>query len=86
MKQMEKKNEIVGMKNHLLMSVVKKRLRLVHHFTRQELWECVGCILLDVTYVIITHKRWSEITRAVGNSITTKLHIDAYWDTDIYKL
>ena len=55
----EKMNEMVGMKNHLLMYGGKKRLRLVFHFTSQELWECVGCIILSVTYGNKRHNIWS---------------------------
>ena len=52
MKQMKKMNEIVSMKNYILMSGVKERLRLVCNFTRQESWKCIGQILLAVTYGI----------------------------------
>ena len=58
-KHMENINEMVGMKNHLLMSGIKKRLRLARTFTRQELWKCIGCILPAVTYGNKGHKLWS---------------------------
>ena len=47
-KQMVKMNEVVGMNNHIMMSVGKKCL--VSPFRRQEFWKCIGCIILAFTY------------------------------------
>ena len=79
-------NEMVGMKNRILMSGVKERLRLFHHFTRQELWKCIGCILSTAAYGMKGHKLWSEITRTVGKNPPTKLHRYVRGNTDIHKL
>ena len=58
--QMAKLNEMVGMKNRFLMSGGNKRLRLVSHFKRQELWKCIGCILSAVKFGTKGHNIWSE--------------------------
>ena len=57
----EKMNEVVGMKNFLLISGGNKQLRLVCNFTRQEFCKCVGCIILEVTYGMKGQKLWSEL-------------------------
>ena len=48
MKQMKKNNEVVGMKNRVTMNGGWKLL--VRPFKGQELWKCIGCIILAVTY------------------------------------
>ena len=58
-KQIEKMNEMVGMKNFILMSGINRWLRLVRHFTRQKFWKCIGCIISAVTYGMKVHKIWS---------------------------
>ena len=55
---MEKKYEMVSMKNLLIMSGGKKRL--VCNFTGQEFWKCIGCLLLAVTYSKKVHNLWIE--------------------------
>ena len=49
-------NEMVGMKNRLMMSGRKKRLVIT--FTRQEFWKCIGLILSAVTYEKKGHNIW----------------------------
>ena len=59
MRQMEKMNEAVCMKNRFKSNGGGKRL--VRPFKRKELWKCIGCILLAVTYGNKGHKLWSEV-------------------------
>ena len=77
---------MVGMKNRILVSGGKKQLRLVCHFTRQELWKCIGFIILEVTYGMKGHNIWSEITRTFGKKRPTKLHRDVCGNKDIHKI
>ena len=79
-------NEAVGMKNRLIVSGLKKRLRLVSPFRRQEFWECIGCILSAVTYRKKLHKICSEIPKTVGQKPQNKLHRDVCGNTYIHKL
>ena len=48
-KQMEKMNEVNGMKNRVTVGGGGKRIVLT--FRRQDLWKFVGCVLSAVTYV-----------------------------------
>ena len=47
-KNMARINEAVGMKNSFTIDGGGKRL--VCPFKRQELWKCIGCVLLEVAY------------------------------------
>ena len=53
-KQKEKINEAVGMKNDFTMDGGGKGL--VCTFKRQEFWKCIGCGISTVTYVKKLHK------------------------------
>ena len=79
-------NEMVSMKNHILISRGKKRLRLVCHFTSQGLWKCIGCILSLVTYGMKLNNICSEIKITDGKKTPTKLHRDVSGNTDICKV
>ena len=61
-----KMNEVVGMKNSLDNSGGKKHS--VCPFIRQELWKCIGCILLAVNYGKKGHKLWSETKKSFGKN------------------
>ena len=54
-------NELVGMKNFLMMYVVNKQT--VNPFRRKYLWKCIGCILSSVTYWKKVQNIWSEINK-----------------------
>ena len=60
---MEKMNETAGMKNRLMMSGVNKLL--VHIFTRQNFWKCIGYIISAVTSGKKFHKLWIEIPKNI---------------------
>ena len=75
MKQMEKMNELVCMKNRLTMGGGGKRI--VCLFRRQEFCKCIGCVLSEVTYGNKVHKLWSEIAKYFGNKTSNKLQRDA---------
>ena len=47
-KHMVKINQVVGEKNRLDASVVRKQP--VRHFTRNKFWECIGYIPSSVTF------------------------------------
>ena len=53
---MAKINEAVGMKNRLTMGGGGKQI--VRPFRRQELWKCIGCVILEVTYRKKGHTIW----------------------------
>ena len=56
MKQMKNNNEVVGMKNRVTMNGGWKLL--VRPFKGQELWKCIGCIILAVTFGVKRHHTW----------------------------
>ena len=82
--QMKKMNEAVGMKNSLTKAGGGKRL--VRPFIRQELWKCIGCVLLAVSYGKKGYMIWSEIPKYFGNKARTKLQRDVRGNTDLYKV
>ena len=53
-KQLEKMNDAVGMKNRFMMNGGGKRS--VRPFKSQEFWKCIGCVLSTVTYRNKVHK------------------------------
>ena len=61
---MEKMNEAVCMNNCVTTNWGGKRL--VRPFKRQQIWKCIGCILLEVTYRKKGHKIWSEVPKYLG--------------------
>ena len=63
--------EAVGMNNHITISGRKKRL--VCNFRTHEFWECIGCVLLAVTYGKKVHKLWSENPKSFGNKESNKI-------------
>ena len=48
MKHMEKMNEAFGMDS--LLTVDEGGKRIVCPFISRELWKCIGCVILKVTY------------------------------------
>ena len=84
MKQIEKMNEAVGMKNLFTMDGGGKRL--VCPFKSQELWKCIGRVILGVNYGNKGHKMWSEMTKSSCRMETTKLRRDVRRNTDLYKV
>ena len=64
-------NESVGINNRVTMDGGGKRL--VHPFKRQELWKCIGCILLAVTNGNKGHNIWNEIPEASCTMAPPKL-------------
>ena len=60
--------------------------RLVHPLKRQELWKCIGCILLEVTYGKKGQRIWSEIPKDSCRMEPTKLRIYVRLKTDLYKV
>ena len=68
--QVRKMNEAVGEKNSFDNSGGKKLL--VHHFTRNEFWKCIGCILSVVIYGIKVNQIWGETETSVSKQ--GKLH------------
>ena len=83
-KQMEKMNEAVGMKNRFTMNGGRKRL--ISPFKRQGFWKFIGCILSTVTYGNKGQNIWSEIPKAFGNMENPKLRRDVRVNTDLYKV
>ena len=83
-KQMAKMNEAVVIKNRYMMNGGGKRL--VRTFKRQELWECIGCIILVVTYGKKGHKLWSEIPKASCRMAPLKLRRYVRGTTNLYKV
>ena len=72
------------MKNSLKIAGVCKRL--VRLFRSQEFWECIGCVVLAVTYGKKGHNLWIEVSKSFGNKSPTKLQIDVYGNTNLYKV
>ena len=72
-------NEVVGMKNCLDISGVRKRV--VRPFRRQELWKYIGCIISALTYGKKGHKIWSEIPKSLGKNPRTKLRRNVFEKT-----
>ena len=70
-RQMEKMNEVVCMKNRFTSNGGGKRL--VRPFRRQEFWKCIDCILSEVTYGKKGHKIWSEVQKCFGKYENPKL-------------
>ena len=71
MKQMVKMNEAVGLKNRL--RITRGGKRLFRPFRRQQLWKCMGCFILAVTYGRKGHNLGSEIPKYFGRTAPTKL-------------
>ena len=63
-KQTEKTNEAVVIRNRLMMNGWRKQL--VRPLKRKEFWKCIGCILSEVTYGKKVHKLWSEVPKSFG--------------------
>ena len=71
MKQMEKINEAVGMKNRFTVNGGGKRL--VRPFGKHKFWKFIGCVISAVTYGEKEHKLWSEISKRLCRTEPTKL-------------
>ena len=83
-KHMEEINEAVGMNNHL--TIVGGGKQIVCPFRIKELWECVGWIILAVTYGKKGHKLWSSAPKYFGINAPTKLQKYCLGNTNLYKL
>ena len=83
-KQMPKMNEAVGMKNLVTMDGGGKLVFCP--FRRQELWKCIGCVLLTSTFRKKGHKLWNELPTFFGNTAPTKTQRDVCGNTDLYKV
>ena len=83
-KHIEKINEMVGMKNCITMGGVGKRI--VCPFRRQEFWKCIDCFLSAATYGKELHKLWIEIPKYFVKNPPTKLHIDVFGNTNLYRV
>ena len=70
-KQMEKNNDAVDMKNRF--TVDRGRKRLVHPFKRRELCKCIACVLSEVTYGKKINKIWSERPKSSCRMSPTKI-------------
>ena len=84
MKQMEKVNEVVVVRNNFIVNGGGKRL--VCPFKRQEFWKRIGCILLEVTDGKKGNTIWSEIPKASCSMAPTKSRRDVYGNTNLYKV
>ena len=71
------------MKNHFAMDGRGKRL--VRTFKMQEFWQCIGCVLLAVTYEKKGHNIWSEIPKSSCRMAPTKIQRDVCGNNDLYK-
>ena len=83
-RQMEKMNEAVCMKNRFTSNQVGKQS--VRPFKRQEFWKCIGCILLKVNYGEKGRKIWSEVPKFSGKYENPKLQRYVRVTTDLYKV
>ena len=81
---MEKMNEAVTMKNHVILNGGGKRQ--VKKFTMQEFWKCIGCILSAVTYGKKGYNLWSEVSKGVGKHDNLTLRRDVRGTTDLQKV
>ena len=79
-----KMNEAVGMKNRL--TVYWGGKRLVCTLKRQEFWNCIGCVLLEVTYVYNMNEIWSEIPKCFSWMAPIKIKRDVCVITDLYQV
>ena len=77
-------NQAVGKKNYLDNSVERKRP--VHHFTRNELWKCIGCILSKVTYEIKGHLIFEKLNNISVRRGRTPIHRDVLGKKYLLKL
>ena len=84
MKQVAKMNEEAVMKNSFTMDGGRKRLVL--SFKRQELWECIGCVISEVNYAKKLHNIWIEITKSSCRMAPNKPRRDVHRNTDLYKV
>ena len=66
-------NEVVGEKN--LPDKYMGKKRLVHHFTRHEIWKCIRCILSEANYGIKGNQLWGTTDKYVNKKGQTKLNI-----------
>ena len=73
-------NEVVGEKNCLDNSGGGRWL--VNHFTKNEFYKCIGCILLGVTYGIKGHRIWGGIETSVLKKGQNPIHRDAIGKID----
>ena len=80
-RQMEKMNEAVCMKNRVTKNGGGKRL--VSPFKRQQFWKFIGFILLEVTYGKKGHKLWSELPNLLV-SMKILNYEDMFVETPIY--
>ena len=83
-KQMEKMNEVVVIRNRFTINGGGKRL--VRPFKRQEFWKCIDCIISTVTYGKKGHKLWSEIPTASFRMAPPKIQRYVRVNTDLYKV
>ena len=83
-KQMEKINEAVGMKN--CVTVGGGRKRILCPFIRQQFWKGIGCVILAVTYGKKGQKLWSELPKYSGNIAPTELRRVVRGNTNLYKV
>ena len=72
--QISNMNEAVVIRNFF--TIDREEKQLVHTLKRREFWECIGCVILSVTYGKKENKLWSEIPIDFGNMAPTKLRGD----------
>ena len=82
--QMAKINEAVVEKKNIYKSGWRKQLVL--HFTKNNFWKCIGCILLEVTYVIKGHSIWLKTETSVGKKGITPIQRNVCGKTDLLKV
>ena len=82
MKQMEKMNEAVGIKNRYMMDGGGKRV--FRPFKRQEFWKCIGCILSVFTYGNKGHNLWIDTPKASCRMAPPKIRRDVRRNTNLY--
>ena len=83
-KQMEKMNEAVGMKNCVMIGGGGKRM--VSPFRGQDFWICIGCVLSAVNYGKKGNNILNELTKYFGKKATTKLQKYVHGNTNFYKM
>ena len=83
-RQMEKMNEAVCMKNRVSSNGGGKRQ--VKKSKRQEFWKCIGCILSAVNYGKKGRKLWSEVPKCFGKYENPTLQRDVCGTTNLYKV
>ena len=77
--QVAKMNQVVV--ENIFLDKSGGRKRPVRHFTRNEFWKCMVCILLAVIYGIKEHHIWRGNEPSVSKKGQTPLTIDVHVNT-----